>query len=711
MNDPRVTDEAFENEKLASTLSFITERIAVLGVRAEKRLEDAMRAGRKFNEDDPYGALYGGIELTELQYVVAKELDDSDELKREVHILKKLLKEPYFARVDFRQDGEDEAEKIYIGLKNLYDEDTMEMFVCDWRAPVASLFYNDFDGKAYYDVPDGKIRGHIALKRQYKFDNGRLVYAVDSDIKIDDEILRDVLAKSSTDKLKVIVSSIQREQNSAIRYSGNRNLLVSGPAGSGKTSIGMHRMAYLLYNDRESLFSSDIYMFTSNNLFASYVADIIPELGERDIQKTDLFRLLREGIDERYIVYDHYEQAQALISGDAKRAASIAVKYSEKFLNTLAETAFDSSDSFEDVLVLNEKLLGTDELKARYLIESEAKNEALKRERLMRYASDRCEEYFAMHREEIFEKLDAMLDPGDSVSSHFNILKRETKFKAAQAVSKALTPDFVKLYLNALKSFCGENSEVYCESLSLLERGAINYEDMLCILYLKNVFGELKASIAPKHILIDEAQDICPLAHSLIYSLFEKSRFTLLADTNQAILPQVNTTDKRTLEKIYGCDTISLNKSYRSTTQINSVATGLLEKPYEIFERDGERVEFIKSGDTVSALAEMLNSEKYRGRSTCVITLTEDEAAQLYNALSPLTGVTLGVKNASDFPSGAVIMPLAFVKGLEFDNVIIPDAEKPRFTGAAGKRYLYMMVTRALHSLAFVYKNEPCVKE
>ncbi|NLA76237.1 MAG: helicase IV, partial [Clostridiales bacterium] len=321
MSNKRICDEAFENEKLASTLEFISERIATLGVRAEKRLEDAMRAGRKFNEDDPYGSVYGGIELTELQYVVAKELDDSDELRREVHILKKLLKEPYFARVDFRADSENETEKIYIGLKNLYDEDTMEMFVCDWRAPVASLFYNDFDLGAYYDAPNGRINGHIALKRQYKFEDGKLLYAVDSDIKIDDEILREVLAKGSEDKLKIIVSSIQREQNSAIRYSGARNLLVSGPAGSGKTSIGMHRMAYLLYNDRESLYSKDIYMFTNNNLFASYVADIIPELGEEDIIKTELFGIFRENIDEDvYTVFDHYDQAEALISGDPLRA-------------------------------------------------------------------------------------------------------------------------------------------------------------------------------------------------------------------------------------------------------------------------------------------------------------------------------------------------------------------------------------------------------
>ncbi|MCL1786803.1 MAG: UvrD-helicase domain-containing protein, partial [Defluviitaleaceae bacterium] len=227
--------------------------------------------------------------------------------------LKKMMNEPYFARIDFAEDGYGDREEIYIGRYSLFDEATQSFHVYDWRAPISSLYYDYGVGKAQFTVPgqngsrDIRIEGKVLLKRQYQIEKGELLYLFDNDIAIDDEILRRELSKSADASIKTIVNTIQKEQNKAIRAEAN-NVLVYGPAGSGKTSVGLHRLAYLLYRHRNSLTSAKVRIFSPSPIFASYIAGIIPELGEEDVQDLDFPTLIKELAKDRRPFHSAYQQ-------------------------------------------------------------------------------------------------------------------------------------------------------------------------------------------------------------------------------------------------------------------------------------------------------------------------------------------------------------------------------------------------------------------
>lgn len=186
---------------------------------------------------------------------------------------------PYFARIDFIENGESDVEQIYIGISMVQNERTLEILVYDWRAPISGMFYDYDTGRAGFDTPSGRIEGELVLKRQFKIENGKIKYMFDSDVKIDDDVLQEVLGQSKDEKMKTIVTSIQREQNKAIRDEGHKLLIVEGPAGSGKTSIALHRVAFLLYRYRNSISSDSVVILSPNDMFNDYISDVLPELG------------------------------------------------------------------------------------------------------------------------------------------------------------------------------------------------------------------------------------------------------------------------------------------------------------------------------------------------------------------------------------------------------------------------------------------------
>ena len=321
-----------ELEYLGTVRDFMDKEILKLKNLSQELEDKIMAEGKKFSMDDPFLSVYGGPALTDLHYSIERKIQRSENAKQEAYFLGKLKSHPYFARVDFKEEDWP-SESFYIGIKSLFDEKEISPYVYDWRAPVASLFYEDFDdGKAWYDAPSGRIEGELEKKRQYKFENGELVYCFDSDMKIDDFILQQALSESSTDRLKVIVGSIQKEQNRAIRFGYDKNLVICGPAGSGKTSVGFHRLAYMLYRHRENLSSAQIVMLTGSDIFASYVSDIIPELGEAPIKDMNIYSLLSEIPGENRLL-DYYEQAEAIMCGDSGRAEKIKIKYSPQYPN------------------------------------------------------------------------------------------------------------------------------------------------------------------------------------------------------------------------------------------------------------------------------------------------------------------------------------------------------------------------------------------
>lgn len=702
------TDDKTEQRYFDKVRSFIEADSRRLAELIDNYRELIKEQGGKFNEDNPIGGMYSGTELTELHYEMENEMIRAQEADNDIHFYKKLIKAPYFARVDFTPDRNGKKQTVYIGLKTLQEPDTYNMLVCDWRAPVSALFYDEFESsRASFTAPAGVIEGELSLKRQFKFEDGELKYYVDSDVKIDDDILREVLSKSSGEHLKVIVNSIQREQNKAIRFSESENLLVTGAAGSGKTSVGFHRLAFLLYKNRRDLVSSEIVMFSNNDIFSSYVADIIPELGEMPINYASFYTIFAAELPS-YRVSDYYELADELIEGVKVRKQSVSVKYSPDFLPYLKAAADDFNPEFQDITLFDDwVVIPAETLEERFV--SDVENTTSSRgERLSEYANRLIDDYFEKNYKEIFDRIDGETSIDEDTSRLVTAQRRYLKTEAARAIRGITGADPVSLYCTALKNFVADKNfdrKIYECTVNDAEHGRLGFEDALCIVYLKFFLGTAAVIPNVKHILIDEAQDLSPLQHAIIRLMFPRADFTLLADSNQAILPEINSSDLETMAKVYSAKTLNLYKSYRSAKQINEFALSLLppQKRYDIFEREGSPVRFETDdatlGKTVSLIREYTSDSK---RNVCIITKTARAAESLHARLKKhFPKINLCNYKSAQLNTAPTVMNLALTKGLEFDCVIVVN-EKGCFDGDENKGYLYMASTRALHELAII---------
>ena len=691
-------DMIAEEQKFNQVRDFLDSEIVRLGELIEEYKNDIKIQGEDFNMDNPNGGMYSGMELTQIHHEMEKKMIYSQEAANDIAFFRKMRNSPYFARVDFKIDGALKEKVIYIGLKTVQDPDTFQMYVCDWRAPVASLFYEDFEDKAFFDAPKGRIYGDLLLKRQYKFKDGCLYYYVDSDVKIDDEILRDVLSSSSGEHLKVIVNSIQREQNKAVRYSNNENLLVIGPAGSGKTSVGFHRLAFLLYRDRNEISSSEIVMFSNNDIFSSYVADIIPELGEMPINSASFYSIFEAELPTIQVA-DYYSLADEIITGNERRQHGASVKMSREFMSFLEKEGNLAEPEFKDIVYRENVIASAEALSERFLSDTESTTKA-RGERLNAFVQNTIEEYFNENYKNIYRLIDEESEISEDTEKILKSEKRHVKSRAMEMIKEATLLDPISVYFRLLEKFASQNDDnVLLDTASSLQQGVVEFEDALGIVYLKTIMGTGAVLTGVKHILIDEAQDLSLVQHEIIKKMFPRARFTLLADTNQAIVSGINTVDSNELASIYNAKTICLGKSYRSTQEINTFAISLLpeDSRYEIFNRSGEKVD--KVSGNIDALGDLLNTEAEKRGTLAIITKTAGEARNIHKELiKSFPGLRLCDNKSCVLSNAPVVMPLALTKGLEFDGVIIIDNNKT-FTAKDNEKYLYLASTRALHKL------------
>lgn len=686
-----------EQLKYYSVREFLDSEIERLGALIKEYKEDIKEQGGEFNRDNPIGGMYAGTELTEIHYEMEKKMAYSQEASNDIFFYKKLRLAPYFARVVFKADGALKERSVYIGLRTLQDPDTFEMYVCDWRAPIASLFYGDFEDKAYFEAPRGRMYGDLLLKRQFKFENGELKYYVDSDLKIDDDILRDVLSSATGEQLRVIVNSIQREQNRVVRYSDNENLLVTGPAGSGKTSVGFHRLAYLLYQNRKELASSEIVMFSNNDIFSGYVADIIPELGEMPINYASFYSIFAAELPT-LTVSDYYSLADEIICGNRERLECARIKTGKDFLDFLECGANGIEPDFCDVLLHGNTIISAGELLERFKLDDENSPKS-RGERLAAFCSGVIDEYFTTHYKEIFAVVDEDTSIDEDSGKLVKKLRRETKTKALEMIRNAVLTDPCGVYIKLLNEYADKTQNPRLkDTLKSLKQGVAEFEDALGIVYVKGVLGTAAVIQGVKHILIDEAQDLSFVQHKIIKRMFPRARFTLLADTNQALIDGINTVDENSLAQMYSAKTLRLDRSYRSTSQINNFALEYLpeEKRYEIFSRDGNEVEKLV-GDEEQMIEKICGHTA--GKTLCVITKTANQARDLYKKVFARDrNIRLCDNKSCRLSSAPVIMPLPLTKGLEFDSVVIDDRNGD-FSAEGNERFMYLASTRALHEL------------
>ena len=614
---------------------------------------------------------------------------------------RRMLMNPFFARVDFIEEGADAVEKIVIGLYSLEDE-TGLLLVHDWRAPVCSLYYDSMPGDVSYQSPSGRIVGKMTLKRQYRMENGQLKYYVDTQLSIDDGLLLDILSGATSRHMRQIVATIQAEQNAAIRSDDAPVVCVVGGAGSGKTSVAMHRAAYLMYRRRDLLDASRIQIISPSTAFSEYVSNVLPELGEENIRARTMRELVEQVLGRK--LEPLVRQMERLLQGaEEPRHTSVAYKSSLDFLRALRTAAggFASfGPDFGDVYLDDQVLIHREELRRMYKNEFSLLTPAQRVERMKATLETRMaswEEKLARQ----YEKSYAEKYSG-----------RELNFVSRMAASQQLQPvraqlrkltniDAWDLERQALKGAPGELSRVLDENR---ESGLLWWEDAVAQAYLLVALGFVPADKTVYHLLVDECQDYSDAELALLHTFFPNARVTLLGDPMQRTCPGMPPCEPEHWGECFGmadAPLFRLTRCYRSTLPITRLCNALLPGGDRLnpFGREGEMPVVAQYSEKL--LKETLDRFRAEGYgSIAVITRTQAQADSLSAKLENVYRLDGGEDDLNYESTDNVVGCYHLVKGMEFDAVIVVWPEAELTDGE--RRRLYTACSRALHSVALL---------
>lgn len=710
------TEKAFEEKRLAQTISLAEEQLKQAKEAADKKKSEIIEAKKDVRENTEHGitSLYtsDGFEaLVELsQYInpVTDKIIDYEEEEHKILLLEKMIKSPYFARIDFKFDDEDEFEKIYIGRSSLRKNSYQEMYVYDWRSPIASVFYRFMTGEAFYDAPCGRVTGELNLKRQYDIKNGTLEYFFDSDVQIVDEFLRQLLSQNTTAKMKAIVETIQHEQDVVIRDMENDLLMVQGVAGSGKTSIALHRAAYLMYQGLQTkLSANNIMIISPNSIFEQYISNVLPELGEDNVISSVFEDILSELLNGRKIQSRNDFLENLIVNSKYKEISrnSIEFKTSSFFREILDQFLIDIPRQwieFEDVYYEGKCVVSGQILKDKILGRPETPL-GIKLEQLEDYI---LEQIFGTGK-------------GRGHKEEKNLIKQEIqKFIKIDIVElyKILFSNEAYFYSLLQNSNPSQNiKNIWKYTKENLEADSLYYDDAIAIAYLYlKIYGTNKYKNI-KQVVIDEAQDYYPLQYEIFNFLFSNAKFTILGDMKQTLAKKEDISFYEQIQKILNkkkSSLIMLDKSFRCTNEILNFSLKFIEQSSQIksFNRNGDSPKVYIADNSEIFIDEIVKEIKLcqeKGfQSICLICKTEKNSTYLFNKIKHKLDIQL-IKNGSVSDlQGVFILPVYMSKGLEFDTVLICDADSQNYHDEDDKNLLYVACTRALHKLSLFCENE-----
>ena len=672
-------DLTLENKHLDDTLRVIREKLSSLGQELYDD-NDKILEFKKYIWDTK-----AELDPTEMRSMMAESDFDVYLMSKKGSYFKKLYKiqnNPYFGSIIFESDDARE-ENIYIGIT--YVSDNMNYLVHDWRSPIASLFYDYEVGKASYLAPSGLINGNLKRKRQYKIENGKFVHIFDNSINIDDELLQEVLASSSSSKMKNIVNTIQMEQNKIIRNTSDKNLVVQGIAGSGKTSVALHRIAFLLYKIK-NLTSSNVLIFSPNRIFSEYISNVLPELGEENTLETTFHKFLESNIYEYKEIESFTDFISRYYKYNVDNVDLVIYKQSDEIINDI--------NLYVDYLV-NKAMFVKEVVIDKYVTyDVEDLNYMLK---------DRYSKF------PLFERINAI-----SIKISENEYRgNKTKAKSIRRLlleALNIDCDYKKIYMDFYRSnFCTFSNLSDSGIVNFVNKKKLNYEDACLFAYMKGLLNGFDYNVNILQVVVDEAQDYTKLQYIILSKIFKKASFTILGDVNQTINPYYKYNSLEEICEIFNVKSryLELTKTYRSSENIINYINNILGLNYVVAIRKGDNKEVISRCENDN-LKEMLladiNYLKNIGKSIAIITKNDSEAEYLYELLSnEVMGLELLSSNSYNFKRDLVIVPSYVAKGLEFDSVIV--YTKPNNRYKENEKYLfYVACSRAQHQL-IVYNN------
>lgn len=694
----RQLQRAIEEEKLNDTINIINDEILKC-IDKRKKITDIILEYRKnmleeYKDDEDRIIEYFDHE----SYIKEESFKATDRKLRELTILKS---SPYFGRVTFREEGNG-IEDIYIGRFGVTKEGSFDPIIVDWRAPVASIFYNATGSSATYAVPDGEIEVSLLGMIQYIIKKGKLEGLFDSKMDIKDEILQMVLSKNSSEKLKDIVMTIQREQDEIIRQQKNSIVIVDGVAGSGKTTIALHRVAYLIYNFRKQL-ENKVLILGPNRIFIEYISDVLPTLGETGVYQTT-FMDLSAGIVDFDEVMDIKEVMEKILNGDKELEEDIRYKRSSRFksdLDSLIEELENKEYEPRDLIFEGRVVVSSEDIKSMFkeeYISMPLFRRARKIKRILfAKLSDARDEAFRAIESEFKKAKEAMSDK--ELALAINDLEFKRRLSIREMIAEVIKTRKSLSYLderNIEEIYRGFNKgEVMTE------------EDVTGVLYLKYKLQGFKIENEIKHLVIDEAQDYSLLQMEVLKAITGVSSMTIVGDSNQRILPGGDDDSLKNIKELFkdnNAEFYKLNKSYRSTKEIMEYSNRFINDSSIVpMVRTGEPVTESIAKDVKEIITEIrstIEAYKKEGLSNiAIITRDLNEAKTIYENLEASNSIRLMDRENYHKVEGIMVVPSYYAKGLEFDGVVVVDNHEEN-----NDNLKYIMCTRALHKL-HVIKN------
>ena len=673
-----ISEVEFQKEKkiLKKVQKLLGETLESLGQDVYQSEDDLVEFKKMMWEDS------NSFDEGEMQQVMAATSLEAEKVLQKQRYFKNLRKvknKPYFASIVFKDD-EGKIFNVYISLTYLKDEH-LNNILYDWRSPICSLFYDYETGPCEYKAPGGIYTGELKRKRQYKIENNQLVGVFDNSLNINDEVLQEVLATESSEKMKNVVNTIQQEQNKVIRNLEDNNLIVQGIAGSGKTTVALHRIAFLLYR-LERLSSNNILIFSPNNIFTEYISDVLPSLGESNTLQTTFADYLSFFLNE-------YKDVETFTNFVARYYT-----YKEDYPELIK---YKQSD---------EIITDLDNYLTNYIASCKITSDFTEGE-INKVSKDEVNEllHYKYNRLPLFERLDEI---AHKLSQNFY----KGSNKKAKTFGKLLreNSNFEKDYKSIYKGFW--QSE-YCKFNlpetainKFINTPVINYEDALLFTYIKGTLQGFVYEGNIKQVVIDEAQDYNRLQYIIISKIFQKADFTILGDINQNINPYYAYKSLEDLKDLFKGETkyLELLKTYRSSPEIIDYTNKILNlKHVNAIRKDNNKPVVIRKNvpDLKESLLRDIKKLQEEYHSTAIITKDNREAEKIYNLIKDDINISLVDANSKKFQKDLIIIPAYTAKGLEFDSVIIYNDRNNSYK-ANERNLLYVACTRCQHEL-YIY--------
>ncbi|WP_405315422.1 RNA polymerase recycling motor HelD [Lactobacillus helveticus] len=745
------SEETLEQKHLDNIMKQIKEREKSLKKSIKSAEGQARDLNSHFFDDvkldyDGYStSMETALSIHQQQQLLSEREHAWQHSAKQLDTVERLEKRPYFARVDFKEQGEKKPETIYIGLGSFADKDN-HFLIYDWRAPISSIYYDGKLGEVSYNSPEGKITVDMTKKRQFMIEDGKIVNMFDTNESIGDQMLLEVLSEKSSTQMKSIVTTIQQEQNKIIRNTSADLLFVQGAAGSGKTSAILQRIAYLLYRYRGNLTSSDVIMFSPNQLFNDYIKNVLPEMGEQNMVQMTYWQFVARRIPGMNVenLFKQFEDQNSdtnisklkgsvnffnLLTRYAKHLNKRGVIFKNIYFRDKKKPYFDKEKIKEIYYSYNENYNLANRIDATREELIKMLNRKITPEAKKAWVARTIE---GMSQSELNELYDRPDQEFESEAKEEAFLGRKIVLKALKGVHKRILHNhFINMraqYLSFLRAVpkmvdlakwdITEDDWLHHidEVKENFKKHDIAITDVSAYLYLYDLITGRRNDYEMRYAFIDEIQDYTPFQLAYLKYNFPRAKFTMLGDLNQAIFTKDES--RSLLKQISGLfdpektDVVQLTKSYRSTKQLTNFTKQILRQgeKIEAFNRQGPKpVIWGRDNDekAIDVLVDVLRDNEKRKMTTVIITKDLASAKFVHEELSKKKEPTTLIATANQrLVDGTLVIPSYLAKGLEFDAVVMWGANKENYHQLDETQLVYTITSRAMYKLDVIYTGE-----